>query len=96
MRSHAIRILALVFALATVSFLLSPATFAQTVTNGSFASLFSLCSLFCTPSLCFQQLAASFAKTPGAGVTKGGTNLLIGFGFGRRDRRNVGFAHGVV
>jgi hypothetical protein len=27
-----------------------------------------LCSLFATPVLCFQQLAASFAKTPGWGV----------------------------
>lgn len=39
MRSHAIRIAGLVFALATVSFLLSPATFAQTVTNGSFEAV---------------------------------------------------------
>src|SRR5258707_15390814 len=27
-----------------------------------------LCSLFATPVLCFQQLAASFPKTPGVGV----------------------------
>jgi hypothetical protein len=32
------------------------------------ASLRSLCAPFCAPSLCFQQLAASFAKTPGWGV----------------------------
>jgi len=32
------------------------------------ASLSSLCSLFGTPFLCFQQLAASFPKTPGVGV----------------------------
>ena len=27
-----------------------------------------LCALFATPGLCFQQLAASFCKTPGVGV----------------------------
>jgi hypothetical protein len=32
------------------------------------ASLSSLCALFCTGFLCFQELAASFAKTPGWGV----------------------------
>ena len=31
------------------------------------ASLSSFCVLFCTRSLCFQELAASFAKTPGVG-----------------------------
>src|SRR6266446_1751120 len=31
------------------------------------ASLSSLCPLFRTPFLCFQQLAASFCKTPGVG-----------------------------
>lgn len=36
MKSHAIRVLGLVFALATVSFLLIPATLAQTVMNPSF------------------------------------------------------------
>jgi PEP-CTERM motif len=39
MRRHAIRILGLVFALAEVSFLLIPATSAQTVTNGSFEAI---------------------------------------------------------
>src|SRR6266404_7630618 len=29
--------------------------------------LSSLCALFCTRFLCFQQLAASFCKTPGVG-----------------------------
>src|SRR6266478_8214643 len=32
------------------------------------ASLASLCPLFRTPFLCFQELAASFCKTPGVGV----------------------------
>jgi hypothetical protein len=31
------------------------------------ASFPSLCALFCTPSLCFQSLAASFRKIPGVG-----------------------------
>src|SRR6267378_1746354 len=31
------------------------------------ASLLSLCPLFRTPFLCFQELAASFCKTPGVG-----------------------------
>lgn len=39
MRSHAIRVPALVIALATVSFLLVPATLAQTVINGSFEAV---------------------------------------------------------
>ncbi len=33
------------------------------------ASLSSLCALFRAPFLCFQELAASFAKTPGVGDT---------------------------
>jgi len=39
MKGHAIRILGLVFALSTVSFLLIPATLAQTVMNGSFEAV---------------------------------------------------------
>jgi hypothetical protein len=39
MKSHAIRILGLVLALSTVSFLLIPATLAQTVVNGSFETV---------------------------------------------------------
>src|SRR5258707_15110035 len=31
------------------------------------ASLLSLCPLFRAPFLCFQELAASFCKTPGVG-----------------------------
>jgi hypothetical protein len=34
------------------------------------ASLSSLCALSCTRFLCFQQLAASFHKTPGWGVPR--------------------------
>src|SRR6266436_4683751 len=34
------------------------------------ASSSSLCALFRTPFLCFQELAASFAKTPGWGVPR--------------------------
>src|SRR5258707_15411038 len=34
----------------------------------------SLCALFRTPFLCFQQLAASFTKTPGGG---GGVRLQV-------------------
>jgi hypothetical protein len=36
------------------------------------ASLPSLCALFCPRFLCFQQVAASFRKTPGVGGTPSG------------------------
>src|SRR5467141_983710 len=40
----------------------------STLNSRPFNLLQPLCSLFSTPVLCFQQLAASFPKTPGWGV----------------------------
>jgi hypothetical protein len=50
-----------------------------------FNSLQPLASLFPLPILCFQRLAASFAKTPGVGVPSlcGNRSFSSGHGFSR-------------
>src|SRR5467141_3500359 len=51
------------------------------------ASLSSLCALFRTPVLCFQPVAASFAKTPGVGVSRLPLRRRLGFDLSGKKRR---------